>query len=81
MAALPEEIREAVAGLPAKVALRTVQLADQQLIALGTPYASTERRRQLVERVRYGAGYVSASAGETSFPPLSPLVASPLWQP
>ena len=81
VAALPPEIRAELAGLPPKEALRTVELADQQLIAVGTPYASPERRRQMVERVRYGAGYVSASAGETSFPPLSPLVAAPLWQP
>lgn len=81
VAALPAEIRAAVAGLPPKEALRTVELADQQLIALGTPYASSERRRELVQRVRYGAGYVSASAGATTFPPLSPLVAAPLWQP
>ena len=81
VAALPADIRGAVAGLPPKEALRTVELADQQLIALGTPYASSERRRELVSRVRYGAGYVSASAGDTTFPPLSPLVAAPLWQP
>lgn len=81
LAALPADIRAAVAGLPPKDALRTVQLADQQLIALGTPYASAERRRDMVERVRYGGGYVTASAGQTSFPPLSPLVAAPLWQP
>lgn len=81
VAALPVEIRSAVAGLPPKEALRTVELADQQLIALGTPRASSERRRELVQRVRSGAGYVSASAGATSFPPLSPLVAAPLWQP
>lgn len=81
LAALPGDIRAALAGLPPKEALRTVELADQQLIALGTPYASLERRRELVSRVRYGAGYVSASAGETTFPPLSPLVAAPLWQP
>jgi hypothetical protein len=81
VAALPASIRSAVAGLPPKEALRTVELADQQLIALGTPYASSERRRELVQRVRSGAGYVSASAGATSFPPLSPLVAAPLWQP
>lgn len=81
LAALPAQIRSAVAGLPPKEALRTVELADQQLIALGTPYPSPERRRELVQRVRYGAGYVAASAGATSFPPLSPLVAAPLWQP
>ena len=81
LAALPADVRAAVADLPPKEALRTVELADQQLIALGTPYASGERRSELVNRVRYGAGYVSASAGETTFPPLSPLVAAPLWQP
>lgn len=81
VAALPADIRSAVAGLPPREALRTVELADQQLIALGTPYASAERRREMVQRVRYGAGYVTASAGATSFPPLSPLVAAPLWQP
>ena len=79
--ALPADIRAAVAGLPAKEALRTVELADQQLIALGTPYVSDDRRREMVSRVRYGAGYVSASAGTTSFPPIHPLVAAPLWQP
>ncbi len=81
VAALPADIRGALAGLPPKEALRTLQIADQQLVALGTPYASLERRRDMVERVRYGGGYVSASAGETTFPPLSPLVAAPLWQP
>ena len=81
LAALPADIRAAVAGLPPKEALRTVELADQQLIALGTPYSSAERRLEMVGRVRYGVGYVSASAGETTFPPLSPLVAAPLWQP
>jgi hypothetical protein len=81
VAALPAEIRSALAGLPPKQALRTVELADQQLIALGTPSASPQRRLELVERVRYGGGYVAASAGATTFPPLSPLVAAPLWQP
>lgn len=81
VAALPGDIRNALAGLPPKQALRTLEIADQQLVALGTPYASSERRREMVQRVREGGGYVSASAGETSFPPLSPLVAAPLWQP
>ena len=81
VAALPEEIRAVVSDLPPKQALRTVELADQQLVALGTPYASAERRRQMVQRLRYGTGYTAASAGATSFPPLSPLVAAPLWQP
>lgn len=74
VAALPAEIRAVVADLPPREALRTVEFADQQLIALGTPYASVERRRGMVEQVRYGGNYVEASAGATSFPPLSPLV-------
>jgi hypothetical protein len=81
LAALPSDLRGALAGLPPKEALRTLELADQQLVALGTPSASSERRREMVQRVREGGGYVSASAGETTFPPLSPLVAAPLWQP
>lgn len=81
VAALPAEIRALVADLPPKAALRTVEAADQQLIALGTPYASAERRRDMVQRVRYGGAYVEASAGATSFPPLSPLVAPPAPQP
>lgn len=81
VAQLPPGIRSLVRDMPPKQALRTVELADQQLIALGTPYPTLEQRRQMVERVRYGVGYVSASAGATTFPPLSPLVAAPLWQP
>ena len=81
VAALPADLRDALAGLPPREALRTLEIANQQLVALGTPYASSERRREMVQRVRSGGGYVSASAGETTFPPLSPLVAAPLWQP
>jgi hypothetical protein len=81
VAALPSDIQGALAGLPPREALRTLEIANQELVALGTPYASSERRREMVERVRNGGGYVSASAGETTFPPLSPLVAAPLWQP
>ena len=81
VARLPAEVQAAVSGLPPKDALRTVALADQELIALGTPYASGDRRGEMVRRVRSGTGYVAASAGATSFPPLSPLVAAPLWQP
>ena len=81
VAALPADVRDALAGLPPKEALRTLEIANQQLAALGTPYSSSERRSEMVQRVRSGGGYVSASAGETTFPPLSPLVAAPLWQP
>lgn len=81
VAALPADIRSLVADLPPKEALRVVELAGQQLVALGMSYPSPEQKRQMVARVRYGTGYVEASAGASSFPPLSPLVAAPLWQP
>jgi hypothetical protein len=81
VAALPADIRSLVAGLAPKEALRVVELAGQQLVALGVTYPSPEQKRQMVARVRYGTGYVEASAGASSFPPLSPLVAAPLWQP
>jgi hypothetical protein len=81
VAALPADIRALVGNLPPKNALRAVELADQQLVATGRPYAGGEQRRQMVARVLSGSNYVSASAGATSFPPLSPLVAAPLWQP
>jgi hypothetical protein len=81
VAALPADIRALVGNLPPKNALRAVELADQELVALGRPYAGGDVRRQMVARVLSGSNYVSASAGATSFPPLSPLVAAPLWQP
>ncbi|HEX7055541.1 MAG TPA: hypothetical protein VF211_16575 [Burkholderiales bacterium] len=77
LASLPPDVRGALAGLAPREALRTAELADQQLIALGTPYASSARRSDMVRRLRYGTGYVAASAGDTPFPPLSPLVAAP----
>jgi hypothetical protein len=52
-----------------------VAYARQNLIATGNAYASPERLRNTLEIVlapSYAAR--SASAGATSFPPLSPLV-------
>jgi hypothetical protein len=75
-AKLPADIRSMLAGVPAAEAMRKVELARQQLIALGVPYPSPEQRRAVLQRVlnpRYGA-VESASAGTTTFPPLSPLV-------
>lgn len=80
VAALPPQVRAALDGLPPKEALRAVELADQHLAALGVSAPSAEQVAEKVTRVRSG-GYVEASAGATSFPPLSPLVAPPLWQP
>ena len=74
-AQLPQDVRELLSGLPAREALQKYDYARQNLIALGTPYPSPERLRAQVEAV-LAPGYVirSYSAGEMSFPPLSPLV-------
>ena len=74
-AQLPQDVRELLSGLPAREALQKYDYARQNLIALGTPYPSPERLRAQVEVV-LAPGYVirGYSAGEMSFPPLSPLV-------
>lgn len=79
-ARLPAELRALLAHLPPREALEKVEFARQNLIALGMPDPSAEQLRATVARVvqpGYGAegGAVeSASAGASSFPPLSPLV-------
>jgi hypothetical protein len=78
-ARLPTEIQSLLAGMPPGEALLKVQFAQQQLIALGNPYPSAEQLRAMVQQVLAptSAGYsvVSTSAGTTSIPPMSPLVA------
>src|SRR5579859_822636 len=78
-AQLPAEIQSLLGGMPPREALLKVQLARQHLIALGNAYASPERLRAMVENVLepQSGGYAvtSASAGATSFPPMSPIVA------
>jgi hypothetical protein len=78
-AQLPLEIQSLLGGLPPREALLKVQLAQQQLIAVGNAYASSERLRAMLQNVLapQSGGYsvASASAGTTSFPPMSPLVA------
>lgn len=75
-ARLPQDLQALLAGIPAREALRKLDYARENLIALGTPNPSPERLRAAVQAVlapRYAA-VQSASAGATSFPPLSPLV-------
>jgi len=75
-ARLPQDVQGLLAGLPAREALQKYDYARQNLIALGAPNPSPERLRAQIEAVlapRYAA-VQSASAGATSFPPLSPLV-------
>jgi hypothetical protein len=75
-AKLPPDLQLLLRGMPLREALQKVRLAEQNLIAVGTPNPSPARLRETVEAVlapRYTA-VLSASAGATSFPPLSPLV-------
>ena len=75
-ARLPADVQALLAGLPAREALQKYDYARQNLIALGTPSPTPERVRSQVEAVlapQYAA-VRGASAGTTSFPPLSPLV-------
>jgi hypothetical protein len=79
-AQLPPEIQSLLSGMPPREALVKVEYAQQQLIALGNPYPSVAQLRATLENVLapQGGGYYrsvsSASAGATTFPPLSPLV-------
>jgi hypothetical protein len=73
---LPQDVQTLLANLPPREALQKFDYARQNLIALGQPNATPERLRAQVEAVlapRYAA-VQSASAGATTFPPLSPLV-------
>lgn len=76
---LPGDLQAMLAGLPARDALLKVQLAQQHLIAVGNPNASGAQLKAMVQNVLapQGGGYSvgSFSAGTTSFPPMSPLVA------
>jgi len=78
-AQLPLELQSLLGGMPPREALLKVQLAQQHLIALGNAYGSSERLRAMVQNVLapQSGGYTVASfsAGTTSFPPMSPLVA------
>ena len=78
-AQLPPEIQSLLRGMPPREALLKVQLAQQHLIALGNAYAPPERLRAMVQNVlapqAFGYSAVSYSAGTTTFPPMSPLVA------
>jgi hypothetical protein len=76
---LAPELQSLLGHLSPAEALYKVEVARQNLIALGQPQPSREQLyatvRQLVAP-NYGS-VPSASAGATSFPPLSPLAAPP----
>lgn len=75
-ARLPADIQALLRHMPADEALRKVAYARQNLIATGNAYAFPERLRHTLEVVLAPdyAATRSASAGASSFPPLSPLV-------
>lgn len=75
-ARLPADLQAMLKHLPPGEALQKVEFARQNLIALGVPDPSPEQLRATLARVlQPGYGPVEgASAGSTTFPPLSPLV-------
>jgi hypothetical protein len=73
-ARLPRDIQLMLAGMTPAQALRTVDQASQQAIALGVPYPSPDQFRSTLGSVLSNSAYTSASAGASTFPPLSPLV-------
>jgi len=76
-ARLPADIRQMLAGMTAAQAMQTVAQANQQAIALGLPNPTPEQFRTTLGALLGSQTYTSASAGATSFPPLSPRVPPP----
>ena len=76
---LPPELQQMLAGMSPAQAMQTVQQTQQHAIATGMPQPSPERFRAQLGALLNSpySTYTSASAGATSFPPLSPLVAPP----
>jgi len=79
-AQLPADIRQMLSGMTAAQAMRMVDQTRQQSIALGVPNPTPEQYRTTLGAVLSNTQYVSASAGATTFPPLSPLVPPPSLQ-
>ena len=78
-ARLPADIRQRLAGYTPAQAMQIVAQTGQHAIATGNPQPSAEQFRSTLGAVLNSSysNYVSASAGASSFPPLSPLVAPP----
>lgn len=76
---LPADIRQMLAHMSPAQAMQTVAQAGQHSIALGNPRPTAEQFRAALGALLGSSysTYASASAGATSFPPLSPLVAPP----
>ena len=78
-ARLPADIRARLAGFTPAQAMQIVAQTGQHAIALGTPHPTGEQFRSTLGALLNSpySTYTSASAGASSFPPLSPLVAAP----
>jgi hypothetical protein len=75
-ARLPRDLQTLLGHLPPREALKKLDYARQNLIAVGVPSPRPDQLRGAVE-VALNPQYAavrSMSAGTTSFPPLSPLV-------
>jgi len=78
-ARLAPDIQAMLGHLTAARAMQMVRQTEQHLIALGMPHATGEQFRTVLRTLLQPpmSSVSSASAGATSFPPLSPLVPPP----
>jgi hypothetical protein len=78
-AQLPADIRQMLSHMSPAQAMQTIAQTGQHAIALGNPRPTHEQFRSALGALLASpySTYTSASAGATSFPPLSPLVAPP----
>ncbi len=78
-ARLPSDIQAMLAGMTPAQAMQTVAQTGQHAVALGMPRPTPQQFRATLGALLDSpySTYTSASAGATSFPPLSPLVAPP----
>jgi hypothetical protein len=78
-ARLSPDLQQMLGGMTAAQAMQTIAQTGQQAIALGVPAPSPEQFRTTLGAVLNApySTYVAASAGMSTFPPLSPLVAPP----
>jgi hypothetical protein len=77
-ARLPADLQQRLSYLTPAQAMQAIAQTGQHAIALGNPNPSVSQFRSTLDAVLApGSGYVAGSAGSTSFPPLSPLVAPP----
>ncbi|HEY1288728.1 MAG TPA: hypothetical protein VGF58_10425 [Burkholderiales bacterium] len=78
-ARLPRDIQQMLSNMTPAQAMQAIAQTEQHSIALGNPQPGQDQFRSTLGALLASPNstYVSGSAGATTFPPLSPLVAPP----